>query len=165
MEPGRDWFDQIYKDHWPKLRKTAIRLLDDRWLAEDIVQNVFCTLWLKREQLKNHPNISGWLFRALSYQISNETKKAFHSCEVELNFDVPDTGGSTSKSSFLDSLPEGLSEDERQLLYLFYDLQFSQQEIAARLHCSPEACRMRIYWARNHYKRLYKKTAAPCKIF
>lgn len=120
------------------------------------MQNVFFTLWIKREQLNSHPNISGWLFRTLFYQIQNETQKVFHSREVELNFDVPDEENSP-ENSFLDSLPEGLTQDERQLLYLLYDLQLPQQEIAARLHCSPEACRMRVYRARKHYEKLYKK--------
>lgn len=162
-ESNNMWFGNIYRQNWYKLFNVAFRLLNDRSLAEDITQNVFLTLYTKRESLRSHPNIQGWLLVTLRHQIWNETQKAFRTREVAMAPEIAsaiDTGHAPHTLSFVDSLPDGLSEEERLLLYLFYDVGLTHGEIATRLDCSPEACRMRLYRAKAHCKQLMEADAA-----
>lgn len=110
--------------------------------------------YMKRDTLRAHPNIQGWLFLTLRNQIMNETQKSFYKREVEL---VPENAPTVELEytpDLNDSLPDGLNQDERQLLSLFFEEMLTHEEIAARLGCSVEACRMRLYRAKTHYKRL-----------
>ena len=45
------WFDEVYQKYSPQLLKAAAVLLDDEWLAEEIVQDVFVVLLLHREEV------------------------------------------------------------------------------------------------------------------
>lgn len=153
-ESDREWFDRMYRQHQQKLLTVAFRLLNDWSLAEDMTQNVFLKLYMKRGSLRTHPNIQGWLFLTLRNQIMNETQKSFYKREVEL---LPGNAPAVEleySPDFNDSLPNGLSQDERRLLRLFFEERLTHEEIAARLGCSVEACRMRLYRAKAHCKRL-----------
>jgi RNA polymerase sigma-70 factor, ECF subfamily len=44
-------FDAVFRKYYPILRNYANRLLKDPMLAEDMVQEAFFKLWIKREQL------------------------------------------------------------------------------------------------------------------
>lgn len=55
---------------------------------------------------------------------------------------------------FIERLPKGLSAAERQALCCFYEYQMSHREIARFYNISEEACRMKMYRARMHCKKL-----------
>jgi len=83
----KDAFDMIFLKYYPILLNYASRILKDTVQAEDIVQEVFFQLWLKREQLKSVRSFSPYLRTAIHNQcisyIRKQSKKDF--LEVELN--------------------------------------------------------------------------------
>lgn len=160
-EPDSAWFDNIYRQYQRKLLTVAFRLLNDWGLAEDITQNVFLTLYLKQDSLRSHPNIQGWLFHTLRNHIMNETQKAFRTREVALLSDGSPAVNLEYTPSLSDSLPSGLGQEELLLLHLFFEEGLNHEEIAARLGCSVEACRMRLYRAKAHCKKLLEPHSRP----
>lgn len=150
------WFNPIYADNYPRLVKVAYYILWDEDTVEDIVQNAFSTLLIKRNQLLNHPNISGWLTQTVRNMADNERNRARYSREVPIlpGFDL---AADEPLPDFLSLLPSELSESERQILYLHIEAGLSHEEIAARLGCKPEASRMRLCRARRRCKELLMK--------
>ena len=78
------WFDPIYAANYPRLVKVAYYILWDEDLVEDIVQNAFSALLIKQEQLRNHPNISGWLTKTVRNMADNERNRARYAREIPL---------------------------------------------------------------------------------
>ncbi len=62
-------FDILYWDYHSAIYYNVIKLTRDSIIAEDIVQEVFITLWEKRHKLDPEQEISGWLF-VVSYNKS-----------------------------------------------------------------------------------------------
>lgn len=159
MSPVENWFKQIYARYQERLLSTAVRILGDEPLAEDLVQNVFVILLIHYEELKGHPNIWGWLKRTLRNQIMNELHKASHTCEVPLTFQNEPVAEDPYAPDFLEAMPPGLSDSEKLMLYLHCEVGLTHEEIAAGIGCSPDACRMRLSRARAHGKKLMKNSS------
>lgn len=150
------WFDPIYAANYPRLVKVAYYTLWDESITEDIVQNAFSTLLMKRDKLRNHPNIPGWLTKTVQNLCENERTRACYSREIPILPEQEPAAGEPPPD-FLSLLPPGLSEGERQILYLHIEVGLSHEEIAARLGCRPEASRMRLCRARRRCKELLLK--------
>lgn len=154
------WFEPIYTANFPRLVKMAYFTLWDQDLAEDIVQNAFFTLLIKRKALQNHPNIPGWLTETVRNMVANEQNKARYIREVPLSPKHEAVAGE-SPPDFMSLLPPGLNESERKILYLHIEAGLSHEEIAARMGCRPEASRMRLCRARQRCRELLQKDYFP----
>lgn len=150
------WFNPIYSDNYSRLVKTAYYILWDEDLVEDIVQNAFSALLIKQEQLRDHPNISGWLTLTVRNMADNERNRARYTREIPLHPQHEPTADE-SPPDFLSLLPSELSSGERQILYLYIEAGLSHEEIAAQLGCKPEASRMRLCRARRRCRELLLK--------
>jgi RNA polymerase sigma-70 factor (ECF subfamily) len=69
-------FELLYTSTAAFLANQAFRVLKDRELAKDILQDVFVSLYLKRDTLDADINILGYLTNAVKYQTSNALRKA-----------------------------------------------------------------------------------------
>ncbi|HBR08957.1 MAG TPA: hypothetical protein DD735_08720 [Clostridiales bacterium] len=148
------WFDDLYLENAPRMVKMATYLLRDKRIAEELVDEAFLILLSKWPDLEHHPNLPGWLSQTLKNLISDELKSARHRLElpIETDMDIPVTD--TYKLQFSDLLPPELSHKEREILKLFYEKQFSYEQIAAQLNISVLNCRTRLFRAKAHYKEL-----------
>ena len=157
MSPVQAWFDAIYEENFKLLLRTAMHLLRDRQLAEDMVQTVFLTLLSKHEGLQDHPNIRGWLIQTLKYQIQSELQRARYSREVPFTHDQVIAEEEAHEPDFLSLLPTELSSGEKMILYLHIEVGLTHEEIAERMGCSTEASRMRLYRAKRRCKKFLEK--------
>lgn len=57
----------IYRLHWKKLYNIAYHIMHDNADAEDIVQDVFISLWQRREKLRIATNLEHYLVKAAKY--------------------------------------------------------------------------------------------------
>lgn len=55
-------FDALYWRYYKVVYLNIVRLVKDKSIANDILQEVFAALWIKRESLNPEKLISGWLF-------------------------------------------------------------------------------------------------------
>jgi len=63
--------EKIFRTHHKMLCKVAYAIVKDKSAAEDIVQDVFFTIWKKREELMIDSNLKGYLYRAVSNSCLN----------------------------------------------------------------------------------------------
>ncbi|NBC24757.1 MAG: RNA polymerase sigma-70 factor [Bacteroidetes bacterium] len=61
-------FRIIYDRYWSKLFHYALNVLEDKTVCEDIVQEVFVSLWQSSDSLKID-NLSAYLFQSVKFQI------------------------------------------------------------------------------------------------
>ncbi|SHJ70002.1 RNA polymerase sigma-70 factor [Pseudozobellia thermophila] len=63
-------FRAIYDKYFESLFLYAMKVLNDRIVCEDIVQDIFVSLWTKRREAKI-TSLKPYLFQAVKYQIFN----------------------------------------------------------------------------------------------
>ena len=64
-------FEQIYQCHWLELYNYSYNILRDKDVCEEIVQELFLSLWNKRENLIITYSIKAYLFKAIRFQSIN----------------------------------------------------------------------------------------------
>jgi RNA polymerase sigma-70 factor (ECF subfamily) len=67
-------FTGFYNRYRPKIYGVALKMLKSTALAEDVVQDVFLKIWLKRKELIHIERIEGYLFIIARNQILNTLK-------------------------------------------------------------------------------------------
>jgi RNA polymerase sigma factor (sigma-70 family) len=54
-------FEEIFREHWARINRLLVRLLDDEAEAEDLTLDVFIRLYNNASKWKDEINIGGWL--------------------------------------------------------------------------------------------------------
>jgi RNA polymerase sigma-70 factor (ECF subfamily) len=62
-------FEHLYSALWSRLYSTAYNYVRDKATAQEIVQEVFIKLWLKRDDLKEVNDIRAFTIRAVQFRI------------------------------------------------------------------------------------------------
>lgn len=79
---NRQAFEAIYYRYWSPLYAYAYNRLRARLVCEEIIQEVFLTLWVKRETSEKIVSLSAYLFTGVKYRMLNEIKAG----QVRKNF-------------------------------------------------------------------------------
>lgn len=62
-------FENLFNKYWRGLYESARRRLKDEAAAEDIVQDIFASVWQRRHTLEINTTVEGYLHTALKYKI------------------------------------------------------------------------------------------------
>jgi RNA polymerase sigma-70 factor (ECF subfamily) len=75
-------FEAMFRQYYQMLCSYAVRFVNDSDLAEEIVQDLFYTLWKKREELQINTSIKSYLFTA----VHNRCLKHIQHTNVEAKY-------------------------------------------------------------------------------
>lgn len=67
-------FELLYNKYWYRLYVSANKVLQDDLAAEDIVQEVFTSLWKKADELLVD-NLNAYLYQAVKFQVANKLRQ------------------------------------------------------------------------------------------
>ena len=67
-------FEVVFKKHFKNLHAYACNIVRDDVMAEEMVQNVFCRLWEKSDQIELRESVSGYLDRSVYHESLNYLK-------------------------------------------------------------------------------------------
>lgn len=151
------WFTELYEQNAAKMLRYATYQLRNPSIAEELVEEAFVRLLQRREELTEHPNVPGWLWKTLQHLILTEVKLAKYHREVPLDPAAPLAAPDEREEPLSEALPPGLTDGEREILTLYYEEELSHQEVAARLGISEMNSRTRLFRAKNHCKKLMEK--------
>jgi len=73
-DSGEMTFEQVFKSHFKSLHAYACTILGEDLMAEEMVQNVFCRLWEKQDQLNIHGSTTAYLYRSVYNECLNYLK-------------------------------------------------------------------------------------------
>lgn len=130
-------FDELYLKYWMILYDAAYKRLNDRQLSEDIVQNVFTRLWVRREELAID-KVGAYLhsavrYKVLSYFSRNKSTSSFYEPFETLLTELDTPERHLLAKELLDLIydfADTLSERKRQILLLHVKKELSTKEIA-----------------------------------
>lgn len=141
---------------WPKkgqLYRLVYLWVRDRALAEDVLQNVFEKSFEKEQELKNHPNLSGWLVKSLKNEVLMHFRKSnrlesldgLEEIQLEESFSE-DNNDSIHKVM---SLVKGLPIKQQEVFQLREVEGLSYEEIAEHLEISLDQVKVNLHRARK----------------
>lgn len=81
-EGGQGAFDEIYHRYWDKLYYTAYRMVKSAAVAEEITQDTFMLLWMKRETLQIQ-SLKPYLAAMLRYEVYRYLAKSRQTQEMK----------------------------------------------------------------------------------
>lgn len=68
-------FEVLYKQYWQVLFHHCYLMLKDKDETQDIVQEVFTSLWKNKDTIEFSGSLSGYLYRATRNKVLNKIKK------------------------------------------------------------------------------------------
>jgi RNA polymerase sigma-70 factor (family 1) len=146
-------YEEIYKRFWALLYRHARRLLHDDDGAEDVVQEVFLTLWNKAPVLDLKGSLSGYLYNAVRNKIFDQIAhgkvraKYMASLEVFLENGDCQTDHLVRERQLKDLIEQeiaALPEAMRRAFELSRNSNLSYKEIAEELGVSEGVVRNQI---------------------
>ena len=167
------WFEAVYNEQADFCFKLGRRFLpgwEDEDVLYDVVQEVFTTLWQKRDELMNHPNIGGWLALAVKYRMMGYASKKGRRERMHA-YSMDDEAGSAQVPSPLltpeqqtelwekmSVLRELLGEENAELFMAYAIGGYKAKELGERFSISEQCVYVRI-------SRMKKKLAAHPEAF
>lgn len=64
-------FEQIFVRFYPRFYSFALGLVKEEWVAEDVVQNVFMKVWLRRATLHDDEPLYVYIYVLTKYEVYN----------------------------------------------------------------------------------------------
>jgi len=137
-------FDALYGRYWRKLYLLAYQKLRSRELAEELVQDLFISLWTKRESLRITSSVGAYLGMAVRYMVIKlfQKERVHHQYEQTAAL-APAYGNTTEDEVFFHDLQEvieqeinKLPEKCREVFQLSRHDNLSGKEISLKLHVS-----------------------------
>lgn len=127
--------------------------------ADDILQETFLTAFQKFDTLADKSHFKAWIISIARNKCNDYYRRKVKNVDVSMDelTEQPLTAsryGYVEQHDVYDTL-ESLSENDKQIINLFYIQGYNQSEIAQRLDISVGTVKSRLYTARNNFKRLY----------
>ncbi|SEW35984.1 RNA polymerase sigma-70 factor, ECF subfamily [Chitinophaga sp. YR573] len=152
-EDNRDAFDVIYMRYWERLYFYLVKTIKNAEEAEDILQEVFVSLWKRRSDLDGIESLSAYLFSCVRYggfrYIRNEIKKnefrkswnfLFHEEDHLPEMQLAANELSRLLNKEIDNLPVKM----REVFILSRKEELSYKEIAHKLNISDKTVKKQI---------------------
>ncbi|MEL1239777.1 RNA polymerase sigma factor [Flavobacterium flavipallidum] len=135
----------IYNKYWEVMYLAAYNLVKDRSVCEDIVQEVFISLWQRREKVQIKVSLKSYLYTSTVYKVYdhfNKNKKMlkdelFDDFENKIETSNPETKLMHQELiTYLDAIIETLPDKCKEVYKLSRENMLSNKEIAEQLNIS-----------------------------
>lgn len=127
--------------------------------ADDVLQDTYLTAFQKFDTLADKSHFKAWIISIARNKCNDYYRRKAKSVDVSIDelTEQPLTAsryGYVEQHDVYDTL-ESLSENDKQIINLFYIQGYNQSEISQRLNIPIGTVKSRLYTARNNFKRLY----------
>jgi RNA polymerase sigma-70 factor (ECF subfamily) len=156
------YFEALYERYVDKVYRKCLSFVKDKARAEDYSHDIFLKIIVRLGSFKETSKFSTWLF-SITYnycmdQIRIEKKMAESDLddEMEIAADEPeDMDQMNYEAKQLKKALESISPDERSILLMKYQDDFSIKEIADTFNLTESAVKMRLKRTKEKLKKFY----------
>lgn len=153
-------FTLVYNRNKRKIYNYALKLLGDKMLCEDLVQNVFLKFYTNMDRIRNNDRVEVWLFKTLRNEIYTifrtrhsraDTFNAKDSDELEIESSVridEETEYSEMDQLIMNEL-NGMAFEQREVFLLKEYGGFSYREIAEVMNINEDLVKSRLFKTRR----------------
>ena len=154
-------FTRIYKEYYPGLYRYLFVVTKSAEASEEILQDVFLKLWIKRTSLTGVISLKNYLFRMARNRVFDLRRKDVHrdqylktiTTEDKSNNDVFDT---LLLKEYHQVVQDGITRmpDRRQKIFLMNAREeLTAREIAERLNLSLGVVKKQLYEAQQYLRK------------
>jgi RNA polymerase sigma-70 factor (family 1) len=170
-------FTSLYRRHWESLFVTTVRVIGNKEDAEDIIQEVFASLWNRRKALNLTGPLAGYLhasvkYKAINYIERNITRRHY----LDVLSKAAGTGAPISPEvvlrvkemqQLIQTVIGKMPPKMREVYQLSRQEHLTHREIAARLAISEETVKKHIQNALQLLRSAMGKASAsiPALLF
>lgn len=161
-----EYFEEIYERYANKVYRKCYSFVYSQEKAEDLTHDIFLKLVVKIGSYKESSKFSTWLYSITYNYCMDQIRVNKKKTEVALqdNYDLSDEDDDSELMDFhgteLNKSMKQLPSEERMLLQMKYQEDFSIKEIADTLKISESAVKMRLMRSKEKLKRLYLENIA-----
>ena len=158
----RDAFDELYRRYYPRLMDFLARVISQRELAEEVVNDTMYTVWTASQSFAGRSKVSTWIF-GIAYKKAlkriNRDHRWAHDALEDIEELVADSDPTAEVDlaqlrGSLDRALTRLSPAHRSVVELTYMMDYSYEEIADIVGCPVNTVKTRMFHARAHLRRL-----------
>ncbi|MCP9769184.1 RNA polymerase sigma factor [Lacihabitans sp. LS3-19] len=160
------YFEEIYERYSNKVYRKCYSFTYNQEKAEDFTHDIFLKLIVKIGTFKENAKFSTWLYSITYNYCMDQIRVNKKQQEVSLddNFDLEEDHGESEIESMhsegLKKSMEKIPSDEKALLLMKYQDDFSIKEIADTLNISESAVKMRLLRSKDKLRKLYLENIA-----
>jgi RNA polymerase sigma-70 factor (family 1) len=152
-EGDRNAFTQIYNNYRNKIYSIAYELTESTGVSEEIVQDVFLKIWVKRETLDEVEHFRAYLFTITRNYVFAALKRIARRERLEVSalegaplyhHDTEDQVQNNEYTRILQAAIDRLPEQQRQVYNLIKKEGLKREEAAAALQLSPETVKTHL---------------------
>jgi RNA polymerase sigma-70 factor (ECF subfamily) len=136
-------FDSIYLKYADLLLAQTTKITKDRFVAEDIIQDVFVRLWERRSEFATYQKISGWLFlstfnASMNYlkKVARESKRHEAFEQNRIDPDINDLAKQEAQHALIEVAIHQLPPQRKQVFTLCKYEGMTYDDVAAKLSIS-----------------------------
>lgn len=155
------FFEEIYDRYADKVYRKCLSFVKDQAKAEDFTHDIFLKLIVRVGSFKENSKFSTWLF-SITYNYCMDqlrTTKKLAEDELTENIDVIDDSDDINEMEMdtkrLREVLEGISPEERTILLMKYQDDFSIKDIADTFGLTESAVKMRLKRTREKLRKKY----------
>jgi RNA polymerase sigma-70 factor (family 1) len=146
-------FSEIYRALWKKMYGMSYTYVHDKTIAQELVQDVFVKLWLKRSEIKQIEDAEAYLFTCLRNKIYDHFESVARNGQLtkypvekfsEKLYALDETLVFTEGMSLVSEELEKMPEKTRVIFRMSKFGGYSNDEIASEMHLSGKAVEYHI---------------------
>jgi RNA polymerase sigma-70 factor (ECF subfamily) len=152
----------LYGRHHIRVFRFIVRLVSDAGRAEDLVSEVFLSVWRQASTFENRSRVSTWIlsiarFKALTARGRRQDRQ-LDEASTEMLADAADTPEQTvlhsDRNAQLRSCIAQMSREQREVIDLVYYHEKSVEEVAQIIHLPKNTVKTRMFYARKRLARI-----------
>lgn len=147
MMNASEKFSEIYEMYFLEIYRYVYHRVQNTYVAEDIVQETFCTALIKGSAFLEHPHPGRWLLCTARNKIRELSRKMRYWVPLPLEQEGPELAGEEKgyETKELElTAAEALSREEWELLCGYYLVGIPVRELARDYGITPENLRVRL---------------------
>jgi RNA polymerase sigma-70 factor (ECF subfamily) len=143
-------FTSIYNKYWKNLYAVAYAILKDKAICEDIIQEVFVTIWNKRKSMVIKVSLKSYLTASVKYEVFRQLRKKIESLEIIDDLIIDPTTSSQENMEYkellehMNNVVNKLSTKCREVFILSREKELSHKEIAVLRNISTKTVENQI---------------------
>jgi len=168
LKGDKEAFKEIYCRFYSQLYNYGVKLVSDKDLVKDCIQDIFIKLIQNYQSLSTTPNVKGYLIKALRNKLYDTLGKEKATDDISLYEEVFVTDELMPLLSFDESEADNqakqlmhvfsqLSSHQQEIIYLYYVNELKHDEIAEIMGINYQSSKNLLFRSLSSLRKLYQK--------